>query len=97
MEEIEILRRKYYKEGKTISEVHSDTGIDRKTVRKYINKEDWNAELSKKAVQSKIEPYEELIEEWLTDDKKRKKKQRHTAIQQKGSMTGLKKNTLIWI
>ena len=79
MEEIEILRRKYYEEGKTISEVHSDTGIDRKTVRKYINKEDWNAELSKKAVQSKIEPYEELIEEWLTDDKKRKKKQRHTA------------------
>ena len=34
MEEIEILRRKYYEEGKTISEVHSDTGIDRKTVRR---------------------------------------------------------------
>ena len=79
MEEIEIVRRKYYEEGKTISEVYFETGIDRKTVRKYVNKEDWNTELSGKSIQSKIEPYKELIELWLTDDKKRKKKQRHTA------------------
>lgn len=79
MEEIEIVRRKYYEEGKTISEIYADTGIDRKTIRKYINKEDWNTELNVKAVQQKIEPYKELIELWLTDDKQRKRKQRHTA------------------
>ena len=30
MEEIEIVRRKYYEEGKTISDIYAETGIDLK-------------------------------------------------------------------
>jgi transposase len=79
MEEIELVRRKYYEEGKTISDVYAETGIDRKTIRKYVNRQDWNLETNDKSARSKIEPYKKEIDGWLEDDKKRKKKQRHTA------------------
>ena len=42
MTEIDDIRDAYYKKGKGISEIAKKFGKDRKTVRKYVRKEDFN-------------------------------------------------------
>ena len=42
MTEVHDLRKLYYDEGKNITEISKETGRDRKTVRQYLEKEDWN-------------------------------------------------------
>jgi len=84
MAEIHDIRNKYFNEGKTISEISRDTQKDRKTIRKYLAKDNWNEDeptRREKAQPSlqKLDPYKPLINEWLERDKKEKRKQRHTA------------------
>ena len=72
----------YYEEGKNISQISRETGFDRKTVRMYVGKEDWNIEKVKASTDPsfpKLEKYKCDIDKWLNDDKKAKRKQRHTA------------------
>jgi len=48
----------------------------------YIEKEDWNKTKPKALIEAefpKLEPFKADINEWLTEDKKAKRKQRHTA------------------
>jgi predicted DsbA family dithiol-disulfide isomerase len=40
--ELHNLRKLYFEEGKSITEISKETGRDRKTVRVYLEKEDWN-------------------------------------------------------
>ena len=79
MAEIDDIREAYYAKGKTISEI----ARDRKTVRKYILREDFNVKglvARKKAGQHpKLEPYEATIDGWLESDRRMRRKQRHTA------------------
>ncbi len=42
MTEIFYIRTLYFEEGKNITEISRLTGRDRKTIRYYIEKEDWN-------------------------------------------------------
>ena len=42
MTQVHDIRKKYFEEGKTISTISKETGFDRKTVRGYLNKEDFN-------------------------------------------------------
>ena len=80
MAKIECIRDEYFQKGKSISELAEDHGCDRKTVRKYINKEDWNEEIKPITVRkSKLDPYKAIIDGWLEEDRRRRKKQRHTA------------------
>lgn len=74
------IRKMYFEEGENISQIHKQTGIDRKTIRKFINKEDWN-DLTQAPVikDSKLDKYKEEIDGWLNSDKEMRKKQRHTA------------------
>lgn len=83
MTEISNIRNLYFEEGKSVTEINRITGTDRKTIRTYIKKEDWNKpEISIKSEVNfpKLDPYKSEIDSWLTDDKKAKKKQRHTAM-----------------
>jgi transposase len=76
------IRKMFYVEGKNISEISRETKFDRKTVRTYLGKEDWNRDkpiATSKSTYPKLEPYKKDIDKWLTDDKKAKRKQRHTA------------------
>ena len=82
MTEINNIRNLYSEEGKNITEINRITGKDRKTIRDYIEKEDWNKPGI--AVKSnndfpKLDRYKIEIDSWLENDKKAKKKQRHTA------------------
>jgi transposase len=73
------LRELFYEQGCNMSQIEVKTGHTRKTVSKYINKSDWNSEKVKKQRDSKIDKYKPDIDTWLTDDKKARRKQRHTA------------------
>ena len=84
MAEKNCIRNLFFFKGMNKSEIARKTGTDRKTVRKVINEDNWNSELKKEETinckkESKLAKYYHLINEWLTNDKKAKAKQRHTA------------------
>ncbi|CAM4431565.1 Integrase catalytic domain-containing protein [Paenibacillus alkaliterrae] len=65
-----------------ISQISKETGRDRKTVKMYLEKEDWNEAIPSVPRDStfpKLSPYKETIDQWLEEDQKAKRKQRHTA------------------
>ena len=82
MTEVHDLRKLYYDEGKSITEISRETGRDRKTVRMYLEKEDWNEIRNGSLAEveyPKLDRFKVDIHSWLTEDKKAKRKQRHTA------------------
>jgi len=79
MTETHAIRKKYFDEGKTITHVALETGFDRKTVRKYVAKENWNEDAPTTDRPSILDPYKPLIDQWLEKDKYQRRKQRHTA------------------
>lgn len=66
--------------GYSISKISSLTGLDRKTVRKYLNQDDFSPQppVAKRRT-SIVTPYLDIIKEWLEEDQKHWSKQRHTA------------------
>ena len=74
------IRDAFYEKGKNISEIAREQHIDRKTVRSYINKDDWNTgpEMPHERP-SLLDPFKPVIREWLEGDRQQRKKQRHTA------------------
>jgi transposase len=82
MTQIDSIRKMYYEQGKTKSEISKITGNDRKTIRKYISKDDWNSPspvTEMKEEYPKLSPYKSEIDGWLEEDRHAKRKQRHTA------------------
>ena len=80
MATIEIIRDAYFRKGKRISQIAREQKVDRKTVRKFINQDDWNEPVRRRAgVGSKLEPFMPVIDGWLEEDKRHRRKQRHTA------------------
>lgn len=83
MDRIHLIRQMYYEQDKNLSEIASETGLDWKTVRKYVDLEDFNIPAPKPETEvnheSKLDPFKPLIDQWLADDKKAKRKQRHSA------------------
>ena len=82
MTQIDFIRKMYYEQGKSISEISRITKSNRRTIRKYINKDDWTPSPPAPAVRPeypKLDPFKTEIDQWLKDDKRAKRKQRHTA------------------
>ena len=83
MDQIHRIRMLYYEQGKTLADIASIMHLDWRTVRKYVDMEDFNSSppAPEKEVphESKLDPFKPLIDEWLTADKKAPRKQRHTA------------------
>lgn len=81
MARIHDIRSAFFEKGRTISEIAQEFGIDRKTARKYITQDDWNdAKPGTPRERERIlDPYKPTIDEWLTQDRKQRRKQRHTA------------------
>jgi DNA replication protein DnaC len=79
MTQVNDIRKAFYEEGQNISQIARNYGVDRKTVRRYINKTDWNQpEVITMAKNSfpKLTPYKEKIDCWLKDDKKARRLKR---------------------
>ena len=82
MTQVHDIRKMFFEKGMNISEIARETGRDRKTIRLYLEKEDWNQkipDLVKENDFPKLEPFKPIIDQWLTGDKKARRKQRHTA------------------
>ena len=68
------------RKGYGISKISYLTGKDRKTVRKYLEQDDFSPEPPvAKARTSIVTPYLDIITEWLEEDQNHWSKQRHTA------------------
>lgn len=68
------------KKGYGISKISSLTGLDRKTIRKYLKQDDFSPEppVAKRRC-SIVTPYLDIITQWLEQDQRHWSKQRHTA------------------
>ncbi len=76
---INYIRDLYFLQGKNINEICEMTGRNFRTVKKYILKEDFNEKSHKSKRPNKSDVLRPIIEKWLTEDKVRHHKQRHTA------------------
>ena len=76
MSEIEDIRNLYFSRGKNISEICRETGYDRKTISKYLSKEDWSHDepLLTEMRGSKLDKYKPEIDGLPEDDKRMRKK-----------------------
>jgi transposase len=86
MARIEAIRDAYHRRGKSISQISKEQGVDRKTVRKYLEQDDFSEPkmlpgeiVSEPRICPKLDPFKAAIDEWLESDKLAKAKQRHTA------------------
>lgn len=72
--------RQLWREGDNVTQISKKTGVCRDTVYKYRDMEDMSPKLPmKRGARSKLDPYKPLIDQWLEDDLKCNRKQRHTA------------------
>lgn len=73
----------FYQQDKNISQIACETGLNWKTVKKYVDMEDFNTPSpvpsSEEKHESKLDSFKPIINEWLQADKLAPRKQRHTA------------------
>lgn len=83
MDQIHRIRELYYEQDKNLNEIAIIMGCDWRTVRKYVDMEDFSCPpptpASVEVHESKLDPFKPLIDEWLLADKLAPRKQRHTA------------------
>lgn len=82
MDQIHRIREMFYQQDMNISQIASETGLNRKTVSKYVDMENFNIPVptsSPEVHESKLDSFKHLIDEWLQADKLAPRKQRHTA------------------
>lgn len=83
MDQIHRIRQLYYEQDKNLNEIAIIMNCDWRTVRKYVDMEDFNspppAPVSEESHESKLDPFKPLIDSWLKADKLAPRKQRHTA------------------
>ena len=83
MDQVHCIRELYFEQGENLTETAEIVGCDWRTIRKYVDKEDFSLQVPKpeaKMHKSKLDAYKFQIDEWLMTDKKAPRKQRNTAI-----------------
>lgn len=79
LKEIQNIRDMYYRQKMSIKEICDETSKDYRTVRKYLDMNDFNEPLLMKNERpSKLDPWKATIVQWLTADISMPPKQRHT-------------------
>jgi transposase len=67
-------------EGLSLRKISERSGHHFNTVKKYVDKEDWNEQYSpRKDRGSLLDPLKPVLDEWITEDLKRRRKDRRTA------------------
>ena len=67
-------------EGRSLRDISAHTGYHFNTVKKYADREDWNMEYRpRKQRASGLDPLKPIIDGWIREDLKRKRKHRRTA------------------
>lgn len=79
MERIQYITALREFEDLSLRAIAEKTGHHFDTVKKYVEKDDWNAEIKpRKQRDSKLDPLKPVIDEWLQNDLTMPRKQRHT-------------------
>lgn len=84
MAQKQYIKHLWEEEGKSLREISRRTGLSFQTVQKYAYQKDWTPEqpVEKDADPSRypvLGPYLRIIDEWLENDRREPRKQRHTA------------------
>ena len=83
MDQIHTIRELYFNQGQSVTTIAAKVGCDWRTVRKYVDQEDFSPQQPKAESHarkgSKLDLYKPTIDQWLRDDMKSPRKQRHTA------------------
>lgn len=82
MDQVHRIRDLYYGQDKSLSEIAKIENLDWRTVREYVDREDFNKEPAlsyKMQSASKPDPFKPIINTWLLENKKTPRKKRHTA------------------
>ncbi|MGI6544688.1 MAG: hypothetical protein ACOX44_17045 [Limnochordia bacterium] len=78
--DIEYIRKKHFLEGWSIRKISTQLDVSRQSVRKAIADADRKPYTLTKAKPCPVmDPYHDIIAQWLEQDKLAPKKQRHTA------------------
>lgn len=81
MQQYELIRRMILVDGLSIREVARRLGHSRKSIRKAIeNSAPPAMQIEPGRPRPKLDPFMPMIRQWLTDDLKQPRKQRHTAV-----------------
>lgn len=70
MAQVNSIRRLFFEKGLNYAEISRITGVDVKTVKKYIHMEDFNQPLPKprQIRGSKLDKYKEQIDKWMISE-----------------------------
>ncbi len=81
MAQVNRIRELFFEKGLKYAEISRATGFDVKTVKKYIDMEDFNPKPKAQPPRpSKLDPFKDTIDGWLENDKQNRVTQRHTAL-----------------
>jgi len=81
MTQINYIRHLYENEEKSLRQIAEETKMDFRTVQKYAYQSDWNVDKLPNVEPESypvLGPYIETINEWLEQDAREPRKQRHT-------------------
>ena len=84
MTQIKRIKNLYFSKGKNLNAIAKNTGHNYRTIRKYLERDDYNVNLNAKREEKrgrprKTDPVIPIIDKWLEGDKIAPVKQRHTA------------------
>jgi len=82
MAEINYIRHLYESDGKSLREIAKVVGKNFRTVQKYAYKDDWSERIMPNVAPENypvLGPYVHIVDEWLEQDMREPRKQRHTA------------------
>jgi transposase len=78
--DINYIKQEVNIKGRSYSDVAKQMGRDPRTIKKYADKEDWNENQHKQVRKGKVmDPVKPIVDQWLQEDLKKKKKYRRTA------------------
>lgn len=78
--DINYIKQEVNKKGRSYSQVAKQMRKDPRTVQKYADKEDWNEQKHKQTRTKRVmDSFQSIIDRWLKEDSKKKKKYRRTA------------------
>ena len=81
MAEIQYIKHLREKESKSIQAIADTLDINWRTAKKYADCQDFNITLPRKRKRRRtvMDPYEDMVDTWLLEDRNLPCKQRHTA------------------